>query len=401
MIKIYKRWKRHVQRPTFRLRLALWSGGSLLIFSLGLVLFINLTATITIPTTTMLDPTPPPLSIPTTTWKPGQPTPTPLPMSNGRRELATAPPVLLVQQAALHQVRTISLIGLGLVSVLGGIGAYWLAGHMLRPLRQISQTAQRISADTLNTRLALDGPEDELKELADAFDAMLDRLERVFEQQGRFVADVAHELRTPLTTLRTNLEIVHADPNATLEDYREMATTLERALTWLERLVADLLLLAQEETEVVREEVALGPLLEDVLLDFKSLADEHQVTLRLGGEIEMLVRGDEPLLVRAFSNLIENGIRYNRLGGEVEVTLKQVDGWAVINVADTGVGISPEEQVHIFDRFYRVDRSRARHKGGTGLGLAIVTYLVQRHGGTVQVESTPGVGSTFTVRLPS
>ena len=287
------------------------------------------------------------------------------------------------------------------MSVLGGIGAYWLAGHMLRPLRQISQTAQRISADTLNTRLALDGPEDELKELADAFDAMLDRLERVFEQQGRFVADVAHELRTPLTTLRTNLEIVHADPNATLEDYREMATTLERALTWLERLVADLLLLAQEETEVVREEVALGPLLEDVLLDFKSLADEHQVTLRLGGEIEMLVRGDEPLLVRAFSNLIENGIRYNRLGGEVEVTLKQVDGWAVINVADTGVGISPEEQVHIFDRFYRVDRSRARHKGGTGLGLAIVTYLVQRHGGTVQVESTPGVGSTFTVRLPS
>jgi signal transduction histidine kinase len=291
-------------------------------------------------------------------------------------------------------------MGLILVAGLGGAGAYWLAGIALRPVRKVSEAARRISANTLDTRLAIEGPRDEVKELADTFDAMLARLGRTFEVQGRFVADVAHELRTPLASLRTNLEVVTADPGASLADYRAMASTQERALTRLERLVADLLILATSEQPLSRSEVTLGALLEEVIVDLKSAADTKQVICRLNNELDVVVHGDSSLLAHVFSNLIENGIYYNHPGGEVIVTLEQKDVWAIVTVADTGIGIKTEQQPHIFERFYRADCSRAQHKGGAGLGLSIVSAIVQQHGGKVQVESTPGQGSTFTVLLP-
>ena len=389
-------------RLTLQMRLALSSAALLFVVSLALVAFINTVATLVIPDY-VVAPLLAPLPLPRP-WRAGEPTP--VPFLSPIDPHATPPMVLKgitvreVRVATLQQVRVISVVGLALTVVVGSAGAYWLAGRTLHPVRDLIRTTHRISANTLNTHIALEGPDDEIKELADAFDAMLGRLEHAFEQQGRFVADAAHELRTPLATLRTNLEVVRADSNATLDDYWEMSATLERALTRLEQLVADLLLLAQEEREVVKEEVALGPLLEDVLLDLKPVAEEHQVTLHLNGETEMSVHGDVRLLACAFSNLIENGIRYNHLGGEVVVTIRRDDAGAVVTVTDTGIGIPPEEHAHIFDRFYRVDRSRSRHKGDAGLGLSIVAHVVHLHGGTVQVESTPGAGSTFTVRLP-
>lgn len=391
-------WLKRNRRFALRLWLALSSGGLLLVFGLGLVLFINVAATIALSTMPVVV-LPEPLSS-DTDWQPGQPTPTPLPAADGYEEPANLSPATLIRQAALGQLRVISLIGLALMAVLGSAGAYWLAERTLRPVREVSQTAKRIGASTLNTRLVLAGPEDELKELADAFNAMLDRLEGAFAQQSRFVADAAHELRTPLATLRTNLEVISTNPDVTLEDYREMVITLERALMRLERLVAGLLVLAQGEKEVIKEELVLGPLLEEVLLALTPLADERRVTLRLKGKPEVPVYGDGPLLARAFANLVENGIRYNRPDGEVVVTISDDDDWAVVTIADTGIGIPAEEQVHIFDRFYRVDRSRTWHHGGAGLGLSIAAHVVQQHGGQIQVESTPGLGSTFTVRLP-
>ncbi len=382
-----------VWRPPLRVRLALWSAGLLFVASGGLTLFINVATTATTPRSatavTVLDeasPVPGELPMPMLTPQAIQ----------GRPPMPFIPP----EVAVLRQMRIFSLVGLGLVAMLGGAGIYWASGRALRPVREVSQVARRIRAGALDTRLALDGPDDELKELADAFDGMLDRLERAFDQQSRFVTDAAHELRTPLATLRTNLEVVCSNPTATLGDYREMTETLERSLRQLERLVENLLILATEDRAVVKSEFALGPLLEDVLLDLQPVADEHAVTLHYTGEIHLTVRGDETLLRRVFYNLIENGIRYNRPGGEVVVTIRQEGVWAVVVVADTGMGISAEEQAHIFERFYRIDRSRARHKGGAGLGLAITAHIIQLHGGTIQVESTPGMGSIFTMRLP-
>ncbi|MCL0065658.1 HAMP domain-containing histidine kinase [Dehalococcoidia bacterium] len=294
----------------------------------------------------------------------------------------------------------ISLIGLGLILSLGSVGSYWLAGRALRPVQKLAQAAGEIDAKRLDTRLNLTGPEDELAQLAGTFDAMMDRLEAAFEQQGRFVADAAHELRTPLATLRASLDVVRADPNATIEHYHVMNATIERALTRLQRLVDDLLLLATEEHISPDAAIAIEPILEDVMLDLKRLASEHSVTLRLTGNSDLMARGDSTLLTRVFHNLIENGIRYNREGGEVIVNVYAEGESLVLTVADTGIGIPAEQQSRIFDRFYRVDLSRSRHKGGAGLGLSIARHIVELHGGELSVESTPDVGSTFVVKLP-
>jgi signal transduction histidine kinase len=300
----------------------------------------------------------------------------------------------------LDEVRTISIVALGLTILVGGVGAYLLTGVALRPVSRLSREIVGIDSDKLSRRLLWQGPADEVKQLADAFDKVLEQLERAFTRQGRFAADAAHELRTPLAILRTNLEVVHSDPAATLADYRDMTTTQERILTRLEQLVSDLLLLTREEQDRNFGEVYLLPLLEEVVADMTPLAQERGVELRLMAESELATRGDEVLLRPIFRNLVDNGIRYNRPGGRVFVNVKVELKWAVIQISDTGIGIPVEEQSQILHRFYRPQASRSRQNGGAGLGLSIVSHLVYLHGGHLEIESTPGVGSTFTVWLP-
>src|SRR5581483_9802856 len=191
-----------------------------------------------------------------------------------------------------------------------------------------------------------------------------------------------------------------SDPNASLQDYYAMSAILERNLTRLERSVADLLWLAQAEKDMVREEVMLRPLLEDLLRLLTPFAQKHDVALQLTGATDIRVNGDESLLARVFGNLLENAIFYNKPNGYVTVTLRSESPWAVITVTDTGVGIRAEEQPHIFEPFYRARDSGTQHREGVGLGLALVAHMVKLHGGRVQVNSTPNGGSQFTVRLP-
>lgn len=377
------------RRLPLRLRLALWSGGLTLILSFFLLFLINVTALSYFPTI-IRDTNP---TVYNRILHSPRHRTIPLFGGFGRRFNP-------LEGALLQELQSVSLIGLGLVAVLSGAGAYWLAGIALRPVRQVREAARQVSASTLHTRLALEGPEDEVKELADTFDDMLGRLEHNFARQSRFVADVAHELRTPLASLRTSMEVVTADEEATLADYREMSATQERALTRLECLVSDLLILAKSEQPIICSEVALTPLIEEVFCDLAHEAARRQVSLQPGNESEILVYGNGPLLIRVLSNLVANAIYYNRPGGKVIVTVEQKDAWAVVRVVDTGIGIDADQQAYVFDRFYRVDCSRARHKGGAGLGLSIVSAIVQQHNGNVQVESTPGKGSVFTICLP-
>ncbi len=415
------------RRLTLRTRLALWVTGLLLLFSIVLLVLINVA--IPIKTTDY------PVKVGMTMSIPGNQTMVISPKawiitdtqtSNKSDEITykapsgtpdavtiTFPPSSIekltgvttssVRKNVFHEMRVVSFIGLGIVVLLGGLVAYWLAGRALRPVRSLAQAARGIDAETLDTRLNSKGPEDELRQLSDSFDSMLNRLESAFEQQGRFVADAAHELRTPLTTLRSNLDVVRADPKATVEDYREMTSTLERALTRLQRVVDDLLLLATEERSISDTPVIVEPLVEEALSDLKPLANEYSVNLKYeSNEINngLIINGNSELLARVFHNLIENGIRYNKTGGEVVVKTAKEGEFTVVTVKDTGVGIAPEQLHHIFDRFYRTDSSRARNNGGAGLGLSIVAYILHLHKGQIEVESTPGVGTTFIVKLP-
>lgn len=382
LMNAFRSWPR--QGPTLRFRLLLWFLVVLVATSVALILLVNTMAAALIPSTINV-----------------------IPIYGADTQSPTAPAISVPREdipaivaRTLDEVRTISLVALGLTILVGGVGAYLLTGVALRPVSRLSREIVGIDSDKLSRRLLWQGPADEVKQLADAFDKVLEQLERAFTRQGRFAADAAHELRTPLAILRTNLEVVHSDPAATLADYRDMTTTQERILTRLEQLVSDLLLLTREEQDRNFGEVYLLPLLEEVVADMTPLAQERGVELRLMAKSELATRGDEVLLRPIFRNLVDNGIRYNRPGGRVFVNVKVELKWAVIQISDTGIGIPVEEQSQILHRFYRPQASRSRQNGGAGLGLSIVSHLVYLHGGHLEIESTPGVGSTFTVWLP-
>lgn len=396
MKRVLRVWQhRLAEFLTLRRRLMLWMGGLLLTLGLVLIIVINALTAIRLPQAVDVV-----LLVPTQQAAEPLPLPTlgPDQVLSTHKENTSA--IEQVQEIAIREVRVISVIGVGIFALLGAVGTYWIMQRGLRPVQRLSQLVQEIRAESLDRRLALEGPADEVKALADAFDSMLERLEMAFEQQSRFVADAAHELRTPLATLRTNLEVIWADPNATLSDYQEMAQVLDRTLNRLERLVQGLLLLAKGEKDIKREAINLEVALTEAVDEVKPLARAYDVTLHLQATGELAVFADTPLLVRAVGNLIENGIRYNRPGGSVTISAYPEGDGVAVQVRDTGVGIPAEDLPHIFERFYRVDRSRAQHGGGAGLGLSITARIAQLHNGHIRVESAPEEGSTFTIWLP-
>lgn len=378
---------------TLRLRLVLWYIALLVVTGAALVIIINGLAAALIPPTMLIIPLRAP-ELEQTEEVPSPESPT-LPAVGIPQDS-----VPLVVGQTLDRVRAISLFALLLMIIAGSVGAYYLTTVALKPVHRLREAITGIEAETLDRRLSLDGPADEIKYLADAFDTMLDRLNLTFLQQSRFVADAAHELRTPLASMRVSLEVVRADQGATLSDYQGMASTLDQMLGRLEQLVNNLLLLARQEYERANDEISLLPLLEEVVARLSDKAADYQVSLRLIGETELVLKGDSVLLGLVFSNLIENGLRYNRPGGFVEVTVREDANEVAVSVADTGVGIPLDEQGQIFERFYRLDKSRSQEREGAGLGLSIVSHIVSLHHGKIELESSPGEGSTFTVRLP-
>ncbi|MEZ4515355.1 MAG: ATP-binding protein [Chloroflexota bacterium] len=233
--------------------------------------------------------------------------------------------------------------------------------------------------------------------MARAFNQTLERLERLFRSQQRFLADVSHELRTPLTSMRGNMDIMQR-----MEQYDEQSVVvIQEEMERMSRLLGDLLLLARADSgglPIRHERVELDNLLFDVYRQMDRM--EKQVDLELAEVDQVVVSGDDDRLKQLILNLVDNAIKYTPPGGRVSLSLTKDAGWAHIQVTDTGVGIPPEDLAHIFDRFYRVDKARTRSMGGSGLGLAIAKWVAQAHGGNIQVTSTVGQGTTFTVTLP-
>jgi signal transduction histidine kinase len=229
---------------------------------------------------------------------------------------------------------------------------------------------------------------------------MLGRIEELFRAQQRFVADVSHELRSPLTAIRGNLDLLRRGAIENRDERDTALAAIESESARMQRLVQDLLLLAQADAGITIQKnlVELDTLLLDVYRQARLTAGGNKVSL--GSEDQAQVLGDADRLKQLFINLVDNAIKYTPNGGEVKLSLERDAQWVRVAIADAGVGIPAQDLPKIFDRFYRVDKARARDKGGTGLGLAICKWIAEAHGGRIEVQSQVGKGSTFTVWLP-
>lgn len=310
--------------------------------------------------------------------------------------------VRMVSNQNLALLRNYSMIGLAGLVLLGAVGGYFFSRGMLHPVDRISSLAARISSTNLKERINQQGPDDEMKRLADTFDDMLGRLEGAFEGQKRFVEDASHELRTPLAIALTNIEVLQMGKNTTIRDYERLLELLKPTLERMSKLSDDLLLLSEGSQDQMKWSVVdIASLLGEVVAEASVGATAVGVSLKLEPTAEeTLVMGDSLRLRQAVVNLVDNAIKYNRPGGMVKVSAQVRESDVVAQVQDNGIGISQADQQHIFDRFYRVDKSRSRAHGGSGLGLAIVKKIAEDHKGSVSAESVLGEGSTFRMVLP-
>ncbi|HEY6017098.1 MAG TPA: HAMP domain-containing sensor histidine kinase [Gaiellaceae bacterium] len=304
------------------------------------------------------------------------------------------------KRATLHRLRRLTFEALGAL-FLASLAIGWVVGgRVLRPVDRITAAARRIQATNLSERIALEGPQDELKTLADTFDEMLGRLEASFTAQRQFVADASHELRNPLAVIQTNADVALWDEGVP-ESARTRIEAVRRASERMRKLVDDLLALARLELAAAqRSEVDLAQLVHEVGDELDPLARAHGLVLEQDAESGVRVVADRDALKRALANLLDNAFRHSPPGAPVRITAARRNGSAVLSVADRGPGLTAEEQEHVFERFWRSDSARSRESGGVGLGLAIVRRIAESHGGAVAVVSEPGDGSTFEILLP-
>jgi len=304
-----------------------------------------------------------------------------------------------VNERTLRNLRMFSLGALGALFVASLAVGWVIAGRVLAPIAHITNVAREIQARELSRRIELDGPDDELKRLADTFDSMLGRLDFAFASQRRFVADASHELRTPLAIIKANLDLALTDAQATAESRASAAAVIRRAIDRMARLTDDLLALARLDAPATgRAPVVLAGLLEDAREEFAAAAAARDVAIEVDTVPARPVLGDRDVLKRAVTNLLDNAVRLARTS--VHLSHGEDERWAWVRVADDGPGIAPEHEESIFDRFWRADEARARPGGGSGLGLAIVRQIAEAHGGMVELVSEPGEGATFLLRLP-
>jgi signal transduction histidine kinase len=297
------------------------------------------------------------------------------------------------------------LVGSWLVLVLTALASagfgWFVAGRVLRPLREMTATAETITAGNLGERLALAGPNDEFKRLGDTFDALLARLQASFEAQRRFVASASHELRTPLTLERTLLQVALADPDASTGSLRATCEELLASSRDQERLLEALLTLASSERGLERREpVDLAALAARVLAGTE--ADIERRGLRLEAALEpAAASGDPALIERLIANLVDNAVQYNEPGGQIEVRTSTMDEEALLELGNTGPPLSPYDVERLFEPFQRLSSARtASEDGHHGLGLSIVKAIVEAHAGTMTARPQPHGGLYVTVSLP-
>jgi heavy metal sensor kinase len=323
----------------------------------------------------------------------------------GQREL-TALLLVPLDEADRETGRLLAALLLAVPAALAlsaGTG-YLLARKALAPIERLRRSTEEITAARLDRRLPVADEHDELGRMAQTINAMIARLERSFAEVRRFTADASHELRTPLAAIRTETEVALARPLSDEETRQLLASVLEECGR-LTRLTEQLLALAREDAGTAPppapEALDVASLVRDVAETMRPLAEARGLRLTDETDGPVYARAEPARLRQVFYNLLDNAIKYTPAGGAVTVRADRRGAEAVAVVADTGEGIPPEHLPRVFDRFYRVDKARSREQGGTGLGLSIAQSIVAAHGGRIELDSTPGRGTTCTVRLPA
>jgi hypothetical protein len=307
------------------------------------------------------------------------------------------------QTATSHQYLLGSAIALGVMVVVSVAAGWMVAGRVLRPLRVMTATTRRISADSLHERLAVDGPGDELKDLADTIDALLERLDGAFAAQRRFVANASHELRTPLATIRVSLDVAVAKPGPVPPGTITLAGQVRAELDKVDQLLEGLLVLARAQHGALPGRAVL-PL--DCVVSAALAARQDAITARnltvqhVSGSDGIWVEGSQPLLRRMADNVIGNAVSHNRDGGWIRITTSADDGAARLTIENGGDILDPAQAAGLAQPFRRLGADRTGSDDGAGLGLSIVAAITQAHRGSLQLHARPGGGLKVTITLP-
>ncbi len=284
-----------------------------------------------------------------------------------------------------------------------GVGTVltWFAlGRALKPVKKLSEEISGISENDLSIRIENFKSGDEISKLATSFNHMLERLEAAFESQKGFATAAAHELKTPLAAIKANIDVLEIGGSPTMEEYAETIEVAKNQTKRMISLVDDLFAMSATREYDFKDEVEMGNLLESIVTDLDHAIKAKDVHVSIQGDTKEVVTANAAMLQRAFSNLIENAVKYNNKGGSVEVDVQGQSHAVRVQIKDTGIGIGSEHTNKIFAPFYRVDTSRSRKIAGAGLGLAIAMQMIVRHGGTIEVAENEKGGSIFTVTLP-
>ena len=302
----------------------------------------------------------------------------------------------------LRDLRHIFYFSLPTMLLIAGIAGLLLARKSLAPVAAMSAQAEQISANNLHERLQVRNQQDELGRLATVFNSLLARVNRSFDSLREFTADASHELRTPLAIIRGEADVALSQPR-TPHEYQETIGIVRDEAKRLSRIVDDMLSLARAdagEHKLFCSQIYLNDLVEECCRAVQTLAVSKNIAVLFVHDEDIEFSGDEDLLRRMILNLLDNAIKYTPHGGIVRIDLADEIEQIQIRISDNGIGIPAEEAAHVFDRFYRVDKTRSRAEGGSGLGLPIVKWVAEAHQGNVTVESKPGLGSKFIVNLP-
>lgn len=320
----------------------------------------------------------------------------------GKQKTEDSQDITFTIRAAGTRFNVWGMAGLLLMLVFGTGAAWFMAGKVLKPLGELSNTIEEISGNDLSRRVdkEIQDRQDEIGRLALSFNNMMDKVGASFDRQRRFSASAAHELKTPLATMLVNLEVMELDGQTSPARMEKVLSVVKTNTERMIRLTEDLFRLTSDKDSEMGEEVLLGEAVAIAVDELSSLLQEKHLTVSVQDMAGIKMTGNRVMIYRAMSNLIENAAKYNCDGGSINVTAEAADHNVTVKIADTGIGIPEEDLPHIFEPFYRADRSRSRAVGGAGLGLSLVGDIVEKHGGKTAIRSVPGVGTEITVVFP-